>query len=324
MSEVTQEQSILRVDMDAGGWEAITTALINDERLEFDTRGFAAWLLARPDGWQIKAAALPHLLKCSSGHVGRDKARRFFRELEHAGYLTRTRRQGADGRWIWDYFFRPTSQAPTIDASSVGGSPVGALSVDGQTVGSQAVDITHTLITSRSDKSILDKTTTTTGPLEPQTLVVVGDLSEIRYPDCLTGGALNAAKTLLRGCPPEYRQPVLDELGALITAGRVRKPSGLLYRLIERAKVGQFAPNWSVGPVVSKAASEEPRENIRGSLAPASQSQPRIASEAAADALRRLRLKFRPAVEDVHAAEHQRSRSPDLSDGGRHAAEESG
>ena len=112
MSEVTQEQSILRVDMDAGGWEAITTALINDERLEFDTRGFAAWLLARPDGWQIKAAALPHLLKCSSGHVGRDKARRFFRELEHAGYLTRTRRQGADGRWIWDYFFRPTSQAP--------------------------------------------------------------------------------------------------------------------------------------------------------------------------------------------------------------------
>ena len=111
MSEVTPEQSILRVDLDAGGWEAITAALINDERLEFDTRGFAAWLLARPDGWQIKAAALPHLLKCSSGHVGRDKARRFLRELEQAGYLTRTRRRGADGRWIWDYFFRPTSAA---------------------------------------------------------------------------------------------------------------------------------------------------------------------------------------------------------------------
>jgi len=28
MSEVTPEQSILRVDKDAGGWEAITTALI--------------------------------------------------------------------------------------------------------------------------------------------------------------------------------------------------------------------------------------------------------------------------------------------------------
>ena len=57
---------------------------------------------------------------------------------------------------------------------------------------------------------------------------MVGDLSQIRYPDCLTGGPLNAAKTLLRGCPPGYRQPVLDELGALIAAGRVRKPSGLL------------------------------------------------------------------------------------------------
>jgi len=321
MSEVTPEQSILRVDMDAGGWEAITTALINDERLEFDTRGFAAWLLARPDGWQIKAAALPHLLKCSSGHVGRDKARRFLRELEHAGYLTRTRRRGADGRWIWDYFFRPTSPAPTIDASPVGGLPV-----DGQTVGSQAVDITHTLITSRSDKSILDKTTTTTGPPEPQTVVVVGDLSEIRYPDCLTGSALNAAKTLLRGCPPGYRQPVLDELGALITAGRVRKPSGLLYRLIERAKVGQFAPNWSAGPVVSKAASEESRKNIRGSLAPASQSQSRIASEAAADTLRRLRLKFRPTVEgsSMQQQQHWRAGSLDLNGGGQHAAEERG
>jgi hypothetical protein len=326
MSEVTPEQSILRVDMDAGGWEAITTALINDERLEFDTRGFAAWLLARPDAWQIKAAALPHLLKCNSGHVGRDKARRFLRELEHAGYLTRTRRQGADGRWIWDYFFRPTSPAPTVDASPVGGSPVDGLPVDGQTVDRQAVDITHTLITSRSDKSILDKTTTTTAPPEPETRVVVGDLSEIRYPDCLTGSALNAAKTLMRGCPPGYRQPVLDELGALITAGRVRKPSGLLYRLIERAKVGQFAPNWSAGPVVSKAASEESRKNIRGSLAPASQSQPRIVSEAAADTLRRLRLKFRPTVEgsSMQQQEHWRAGSSDLSDAGQHAGEESG
>ena len=96
------------------------------------------------------------------------------------GYLDATRLQGADGSWIWDYFSRPTSPAPTIDASPVGGSPV-----DGQTVGSQAVDITHTLITSRSDKSILDKTTTTTGPPESKTVVVVGDLSEIRYPDCL-------------------------------------------------------------------------------------------------------------------------------------------
>jgi hypothetical protein len=78
--------------------------------------------------------------------------------------------------------------------------------------------------------------------------------------------------------------------------------------------------------VVSKAASEKPRENTRGSLAPASLSQSRIASEAAADALRSLHLKFRPTVEgsSMQQQEHHRARSPDLSGGGQHAAEESG
>jgi len=292
--------------------------------LEFDTRGFAAWLLARPDGWQIKAAALPHLLKCSSGHVGRDKARRFLRELERAGYLTCTRRRGADGRWIWDYFFCPTSSPPTIDASAVCGSSAGGSAAGGPTVDGQAVDITHTQITSRSDKSIFDKTTTTTGPPEPETAVVVGDLSEIRYPDCLTGSALNAAKTLLRGCPVVYRQPVLDELGALITAGRARKPSGLLYRLIERAKVGQFVPNWSLGGEVSKATSRAHRENTRGVSVPAS--QPRIASEAAADALCNLHLKYRaiPDRSSIRSELQTRTYSADLGGGGQQVSDESG
>jgi hypothetical protein len=56
------QQSILRVDRSAGGWEAIPAALINDDRLGLDTRGFAAWLLARPGGWEIRATALPRLL----------------------------------------------------------------------------------------------------------------------------------------------------------------------------------------------------------------------------------------------------------------------
>ena len=129
-SDVKSRSAILRVDKSAGRWEAIPTALINDARLGFDTRGFAAWLLARPDGWQIQASCLPRLLKVRSDHVGRDKARRFLRELERAGYLARSRRHSDDGRWFWDYAFRPTSQCTTIDAFSGDGSPV-----DGSTVG---------------------------------------------------------------------------------------------------------------------------------------------------------------------------------------------
>lgn len=96
----------------------------------------------------------------------------FLRELERATYLTRTRRQGTDGRWIWDYVFRPTSVLSTIDALSVGGSPV-----DGSTVDGKGVNIIHTLNNSRSDNSILNKTTTTTPAAKP--IVVVADLVEV-------------------------------------------------------------------------------------------------------------------------------------------------
>jgi hypothetical protein len=94
---VSSESTILRVDKRAGRWEAVPVALISDERLGFDTRGFAVWLMSKPDGWEIRAGALPYLLKDlnrSRGHVGRDKARRFLRELERAGYLVRTRTRG--------------------------------------------------------------------------------------------------------------------------------------------------------------------------------------------------------------------------------------
>src|SRR5277367_3150013 len=249
-SGTTTEHSILRVDKSAGCWEAVPTSLINDARLGLDTRGFAAWLLARPAGRQIRASALPHLLISRSRHVGRDRARRFLRELERAGYLTRTRRRAADGRWIWDHAFRPTSAPSAIDAFSVGG-----LSVDGSTVDGKGVDITHTLINSRVDNFILDKTTTTAPPAKP--LVVVVDLAEVRYPDCLTGRQLGAARKLIARCPPEHAQAVLDELGAMLRDGVVRHPMGLLNKFVECARAGQFVPNRSLANLSARAACNE-------------------------------------------------------------------
>jgi hypothetical protein len=232
-SGTTTEHSVLRVDKSAGCWEAIPTSLINDSRLGFDTRGFAAWLLTRPPGWRIRASALPHLLKSRSRHVGRERARRFLRELERAGYLTRIRRRTPDGRWILDHAFRPTSAVSTIDAFSGGGSAVDGLTVDGK-----HVDLIHTLSSSRSDYSILSKTTTTTPAPEP--VVVVGDLIEIHYPDCLSGRGLESARELMTQCPPADRQAVLDEFAAMLRASVVRHPMGLLNRIVERAKDGQF------------------------------------------------------------------------------------
>jgi hypothetical protein len=41
-------------------------------------------------------------------------------------------------------------------------------------------------------------------------------------------------------CPPADRQAVLDEFAAMLRASVVRHPMGLLNRLVERAKDGQF------------------------------------------------------------------------------------
>jgi len=144
----------------------------------------------------------------------------------------------SDGRWIWDNAFRPTSAVSTMDAFSVDG---------------KHVDLIHTLSSSRSDYSILDKTTTTT--TAPKPVVVVGDSMEIRYPDCLSGRHLESAKKLMTQCPAVDRQAVLDEFAAMLRGRVVRHPVGLLNRLVERAKAGEFVPNRSLAELATKSTS---------------------------------------------------------------------
>ena len=126
-SESTPGHAVLRIKKRTRGWEPVPRALITDARLQFDTRGFAAWLLAKPPGWEIRAGALPYLPKkeCGPGeHIGRDKVRRFFRELEAAGYVRRRRMRKADGQWRWQIEFTDTppttpTRPRTIDGSAV-------------------------------------------------------------------------------------------------------------------------------------------------------------------------------------------------------------
>ena len=111
-SESTPEHDLFRIKKRPRGWKPVPRALITDVRLQFDTRGFAAWLLAKPPGWEIRAGALPYLLKKERGpgeHIGRDKVRRYFRELEAAGYVTRRRMRKADGQWRWHIEFTDTN-----------------------------------------------------------------------------------------------------------------------------------------------------------------------------------------------------------------------
>ena len=233
--------TIIRVDKAAGRWEAVPLSLLEDTRLSFDTRGFTAWLLARPPGWEIRAGALPYLLKDNSscGHVGRDKARRFLRELEQAGYLTGTRTRDPNGYWIWRSVFPAVS--PTIDGLAVGGSAVDGSSTDGK-----GVDINHTPITTDGFNSNAINLQASAQDVSAGQAGVGLD-NKIQIPKILGGEYLTSAQTLLKTCPPEQRQAVLDEVAAVHHRAALRgSPIGLLHSLVQRAKAGTFIPSYAI------------------------------------------------------------------------------
>ena len=228
-TETTPELAVLRIKQRKRGWVPIPRALIDDARLQFDTRAVANWLIAKPDGWQIRLVALPYLLQQRAGpgeRMGRDRVRRMLRELENAGYLTRARSKKADGRWAWRVELSdapmPSHRSPTMDGSGV--------------------DLLNTL-----NHSILDKLIpTTTQAAAPEKAVVVVPVMEVRYPQILQGECLKSARKLIEACSPEQRQAVLDEIGATHVRGKVHSPLGLLRSLVDRVKRGEFSPNYSL------------------------------------------------------------------------------
>jgi hypothetical protein len=223
-------------------------------RPQFDTRGFAACLLAKPLGWEIRAGALPYLLKKEYGpgeHIGRDKVRRFFRELEAAGYVTRRRMRKADGQWQWQIEFTDTppttpTRPGTVDGSAVDGSATGGTAVDGS-----GVDLLQTLNHPKLDQC----KSTTTAACQDDTGFGADQRGQLRYSDCLRSMPGDSRSKLLAACPGDLRQAVLDEIDevdevdeidAMHKAGKVRNPIGLLSVLARKAGLGQFAPNYSM------------------------------------------------------------------------------
>jgi hypothetical protein len=292
----TPEPAVLRIKQRKRGWVPISRALIDDSRLQFDTRAVANWLIAKPDGWQIRVGALPYLLQQRAGpgeHMGRDRVRRILRELERAGYLSRARSKKPDGRWVWRIEFSETPAPLHGEASTMAGSAVDGPAAGGPPVDGQGVDLPNTLNNSRLDHST--PTTTTAGD-EKSDAVVVVPVMEIRYPPILQGEFIASARKLIDGCRPEQRQPVLDEIAAMHARGRVRSPLGLLKSLVDKAGSGQFLPSHSLSVDPGSLTKNGRDAHAHYSLTGAN-SAPKplaLASEIGREALSRLRKKLKP------------------------------
>lgn len=113
----THAGGVIRVTPAPGAWGAVPHALIEDNRVDLDSRAVAAWLATRPNNWQI---SIPHLQKVMG--LGRERWWRIARELEAAGYLTRSKTPGGPGgRWVWQIEF---CAVPTVHVLAVHGQDV--------------------------------------------------------------------------------------------------------------------------------------------------------------------------------------------------------
>jgi hypothetical protein len=307
-SESTPGHAVLRVKKRTRGWEPVPRALITDVRLQFDTRGFAAWLLAKPPGWEIRAGALPYLLKKERGpgeHIGRDKVRRFFRELEAAGYVTRRRMRKADGQWRWQIEFTDTPPATptrprTVDRSAVDGSATGGTAADGS-----GVDVLQTLNNPRLHQG---KPKTTTARQDETAFVADRIGGQLRYPECLSLVPVDSLWRLLAACPLDLRQAVLDEVGAMHNIGKVRNPIGLLSVLARKAGLVQFSPNYSARVDSSRPVAATHGEDRRTEGSASLSVEPTAVSELGRRVLSDLRKRLNlGAAIDEEPASHMRA-----------------
>lgn len=77
-------------------YTVVPNEALNDERLSWAARGMLAYLLSKPDGWDVREY---HLVQCSSApRQGLDAVRRILAEIEAAGYLRRAWENGPRGQ----------------------------------------------------------------------------------------------------------------------------------------------------------------------------------------------------------------------------------
>ncbi len=94
-----------------GNFSVINNTGLQDERLSWGARGILAYLLSKPDDWQVRTLDL-----IASSPAGRDAVLHILRELEVGGYLHRLRVRSEGGRFEWrTEIFESPSLNPYVD-----------------------------------------------------------------------------------------------------------------------------------------------------------------------------------------------------------------
>ena len=121
----------------------VDNAPFEDKRLRWDTRGLLAYLLTKPNGWEIRIEDLLKQEEPEDGGraTGREKVFRMLRELKACGYLYRAQENGPDGRFVTVCtIYENPADNPHFGKGEEGEEPDEPETVDGFADHGEAVD----------------------------------------------------------------------------------------------------------------------------------------------------------------------------------------
>lgn len=236
--------SIVKIGKRTRGFFMMANSAIEDSRLTWAARGLLAFLLSKPESWEVN---LVHLKK--QGPLGRDGLYTLLNELIRFGYVVRDRERDKRGRLQkgvnYVVYEQPQAPDPEIPEQAMlnpaspdqvmpeqatcpnPGTPEQAQPEQAEPVtASPQHSNTELVVSTDKDK----KTTTTT----------TGCSGCLIFPKKLEMEELDLIRDEISVCPGVLQQDVLDELDGALSGGDVRSPVGFLATLVAAARAGTF------------------------------------------------------------------------------------
>ena len=94
----------------------VSNSVVTDARLSFKAKGLYLYLASKPDGWKFYLTEIQ-----KNATDGRDGIKTAFKELETLGYLVRSKVNGEDGKFTYNYEITdsPSVVLPSVDFPTV-------------------------------------------------------------------------------------------------------------------------------------------------------------------------------------------------------------
>lgn len=214
--------------------------IVDDTRLSWAARGMLAYLLSRPDNWEVRVKDLQR-----RGNLGRDGTYKLISDLRSTGYVEF--QQARDARGCirgGSYIVReipnpPHPESPDTDVPE----PAAPYPVDPEAL-------------TTTEVNLLPSTTTTTYNTKERFSNLDQLTHSIVFPGWISAEQQSVAREKVARFEPAQAQMLIDEWAGAINAGKIKEsPLGYLHEMAARLDSNQFSCHYADD--IARARKEE-------------------------------------------------------------------